>query len=433
MSPARRRIGGPVAHGYAGRPMVAVCVHDGFYGCGTGAGIANRAFIEALVGLVTADGGRSDGYDIDLVVLPVEISNSSPEYDGRWHARSLHLVDQVGGRVIPLDNGTRRTTRWGGLPAFEVLAEHAGEALIGLHSGLGPALIVAHDVPFYGLPATLPTDMVADLILVAHSTAGVHCPADVERANWERASLARAARRGGRVAAISDYMRHQLVGDYRLPPSAVIDLPIGLRAADWDRRPPADAELPDAARDGFWLAMGRAVPYKGFDDLLDALVILRASGTLPVHLVLAAVTDNGQLNDHQRHLAARIETEQLDVTLRTQFSEEISNLLAHPALQAVIVPSRAEPFGRIPIEAHAAGAAPVIATTAGGLADQVIDGHTGFTTPPGDPAGLAQALNRAASQPAAARDAMRAAAAGTAARYDTAATVAELLSSNGLR
>jgi glycosyltransferase involved in cell wall biosynthesis len=33
--------------------------------------------------------------------------------------------------------------------------------------------------------------------------------------------------------------------------------------------------------------------------------------------------------------------------------------------------SRAEPFGRIPLEAYAAGASPVIATTAGGLAEIV--------------------------------------------------------------
>ena len=77
------------------------------------------------------------------------------------------------------------------------------------------------------------------------------------------------------------------------------------------------------------------------------------------------------------------------------------SLLAHPALAAVIVPSRAEPFGRIPLEAYAAGASPVIATTAGGLAEIVTESRTGYTAPPADPRSLARAISRAlAASPA---------------------------------
>jgi len=63
----------------------------------------------------------------------------------------------------------------------------------------------------------------------------------------------------------------------------------------------------------------------------------------------------------------------------------IRALLDHPALAAVIVPSRAEPFGRIPLEAYATGASPVIATTAGGLAETVTEPLTGYTASPADP------------------------------------------------
>ena len=67
----------------------------------------------------------------------------------------------------------------------------------------------------------------------------------------------------------------------------------------------------------------------------------------------------------------------------------------HPALAAVIVPSRAEPFGRIPLEAYATGASPVIATTAGGLAETVTEPLTGYTASPADPPSLAAAIARA--------------------------------------
>ncbi len=72
-----------------------------------------------------------------------------------------------------------------------------------------------------------------------------------------------------------------------------------------------------------------------------------------------------------------------------------------------MIPSRTEPFGRVPLEAYAAGAAPVVATTAGGLAEQVIDGVTGLTASPADPVSLASAIGRALSLTDDERDRMR--------------------------
>jgi glycosyltransferase involved in cell wall biosynthesis len=81
--------------------------------------------------------------------------------------------------------------------------------------------------------------------------------------------------------------------------------------------------------------------------------------------------------------------------LHTTFSSGIRALLGHAALAGVIVPSRAEPFGRIPLEAYAAGTSPVIATTAGGLAETVTEALTGYTASPAYPPSLAAAIGRA--------------------------------------
>jgi glycosyltransferase involved in cell wall biosynthesis len=113
------------------------------------------------------------------------------------------------------------------------------------------------------------------------------------------------------------------------------------------------------------------------------------------HTLLAAVTDDPQPSPYQRHLAARIATEQLDATLLTRFAPGLRSLLIHPALVAVVVPSRVEPFGRIPLEAFIAGAAPVVATTAGGLAELVTDNRTGYTAIPNNPPSLAAAIRLA--------------------------------------
>jgi glycosyltransferase involved in cell wall biosynthesis len=152
-----------------------------------------------------------------------------------------------------------------------------------------------------------------------------------------------------------------------------------------------------------------AQPYKGWDDLIEAIAALRDQGTPLPHALLAAVTDQPEPTAYQRHLADHIGKLGLDATLLTRFDPGIRDLLWHPALRAVVIPSRTEPFGRVPLEAYAAGAAPVVATTAGGLAEQVIDGVTGFTAAPADPASLASALRRALALSADERARMRAA------------------------
>jgi glycosyltransferase involved in cell wall biosynthesis len=109
----------------------------------------------------------------------------------------------------------------------------------------------------------------------------------------------------------------------------------------------------------------------------------------------------------------------------THFDPQLRGLLSHPALAAVIVPSRTEPFGRIPLEAFAAGAAPVVATTAGGLAELVIDGLTGYTAQSRHPASLAAAISRALACDSAGRARLRVASRRLAVtRYDHAQAVA---------
>jgi glycosyltransferase involved in cell wall biosynthesis len=264
------------------------------------------------------------------------------------------------------------------------------------------------------------------MVTIAQATGGIHTPNDAQRLAWERRGLHTAVTAGGVVAATSAAMRRHLVNSYGLPDTAVVDLPNGLTPADWQ---PIGAqhvpELPPPARAGFVLAMGRAEAHKGFDDLIDAVLLLRRQGIRVPHLL---VTDDPDPNAYQQHLARRLIDEQLDATLWTRFSHGIRGLLAHPALLAVVVPSRVEPFGRIPLEAYAAGAAPLVATTAGGLAELVIDGRTGYTAPPADPTALAGALRRALCIDGATRELFRRTGRNLAAtRYDYRRAVAELL------
>ena len=402
-------------------PAVIVALHDGFYGWGTGAGRSNRAFLQILAAQL-APGVR-------LTVIPIRLIPASNEYDEPWHQESLAIVDRAGGAVVPVDNGSAGMTRFGGLGHFRRASAAAASVTEGILRDTARSLVIAFDAPFYGLAPLLPAGQRARLVNVARATAALQAPADRERAEWERAGLMAAARAGGHIAATSLHMRQHLTSAYGIPGEVITDLVNGLTHAE--RHPePQDAAslLPPAASGGFLLSYGRAEPYKGFDDLLDALAILKADRVAVPHTVLGAVADGPPLTSYQRHLAHRITAELHDVTLLTTFSPAIRGLLADPRLTAVIVPSRAEPFGRIPLEAYAAGASPVIATTAGGLAEIVTEGNTGYAALPADPRSLAAAIRRAlAASPGQRRRLLATGRHLITARYDYQASIAAFL------
>ena len=58
-------------------------------------------------------------------------------------------------------------------------------------------------------------------------------------------------------------------------------------------------------------------PYKGFDDLLDALRVLKTGQDPPwvPHTILAAVAEGPRLTPYQEHLARRVKAVALDVTI----------------------------------------------------------------------------------------------------------------------
>ncbi len=136
---------------------------------------------------------------------------------------------------------------------------------------------------------------------------------------------------------------------------------------------------------GRLLAVGRLVPKKGFDVLLRALALLRE--TWPqAHLVLIGGGPE----------AARLRTLAADLHLadRVEFAGVQPPEAVRRAMrlsQAVVIPSRQEPFGLVALEALAAGR-PVVATRVGGL-PEVLAGAEAILVPPDSSQGLAQGLS----------------------------------------
>ncbi|HKB26083.1 MAG TPA: glycosyltransferase family 4 protein, partial [Methylomirabilota bacterium] len=139
------------------------------------------------------------------------------------------------------------------------------------------------------------------------------------------------------------------------------------------------------------VSVGRFVALKGYGHLLDAAAALDAERP-GVHWILVG---DGEL---RADLEARARS--LGLAARVHFTgwrDDIPDLMALGDL--LVLPSLAEPFGRVLIEAMAMARA-VVATSAGGVPEIVVHGETGLLVPPADPRALAAAVRELLDDPA---------------------------------
>jgi glycosyltransferase involved in cell wall biosynthesis len=130
-------------------------------------------------------------------------------------------------------------------------------------------------------------------------------------------------------------------------------------------------------------SIGRFVHFKGYRHLIDAASLVHK--TLPdVHWLLVGDGElRGELEQQARQLSLR------DRIHFTGWREDTPDLLS--LLDLFVLPSLAEHFGRVLIEAMAM-AKPVIATRAGGVPEVVVHDETGWLVPPGESEPLASAV-----------------------------------------
>ena len=169
-------------------------------------------------------------------------------------------------------------------------------------------------------------------------------------------------------------------------------VPNGLACDDRSLAPPAQvrAELSIPADAPLVVCVARLEPEKDIPLLLAAMETVRE--TVPT--AQAVVVGDGS---QRQALEAQIEERGLASSVHLAGFREDARAVIR-AGDVFVLPSRAEPFGLVLLEAMALGR-PVIATRAGGPCEIVADGETGRLVPPGDPDALAGALSALLTEP----------------------------------
>jgi glycosyltransferase involved in cell wall biosynthesis len=145
--------------------------------------------------------------------------------------------------------------------------------------------------------------------------------------------------------------------------------------------------------------IGKLNPNKGYEDLVQAAAIVKQ--TIP-NIIFAAVggTSKSDAAFERRFKESTKILGLQDCFKLVGFRNDILEIIF--ALDLLVLPSHSESFGRVLIEAMAAGK-PVIGTSVGGIPEIIEDGVTGLLVPPHSPEELAQAIIKILQNPEMAR------------------------------
>jgi D-inositol-3-phosphate glycosyltransferase len=151
------------------------------------------------------------------------------------------------------------------------------------------------------------------------------------------------------------------------------------------------------------LQLGRMVPRKGIDTVIEALAVLRACHGIDADLlVVGGDVDRPSAPDtpelcRLRALALRLGV--ADHVIFTGQKPSADLRYYYSAANVFVTTPWYEPFGITPVEAMAC-ARPVIGSRVGGIKSTVVDGETGFLVPARDPDAVAARLARLHDDPA---------------------------------
>jgi glycosyltransferase involved in cell wall biosynthesis len=219
------------------------------------------------------------------------------------------------------------------------------------------------------------------LLVTSHGETVADDHAVFARSTLLRSALRRALAAAHAVTAPSQFVIDDLRAHYGLVDGTVV--PNGV---DVDE-PAASSLEPPTGR--FVLGVGRLGRMKGFDLLIAAFA--RAELDRDIRLVIAG--DGPEWDALQAEVERRGLSGRVDLVGRLDAAAVAA---AMSGALAVVVPSRMEAFGIVALEAWGSGA-PLVMPNRGGGPGFVRDGVDGILVDPEDPAALADAISRVAT------------------------------------
>ncbi|MFN3791556.1 glycosyltransferase [Massilia sp.] len=261
-------------------------------------------------------------------------------------------------------------------------------------------MVAQHLKAALGLPFVITFHALGRVRRLAQGTADTF---PTERMRIE-AALMRAA---DRVIAECPQDRHDMERLYGAPLSRIAITPCGFAPDElWPvPMPEARARLGLDAGRFIVLQLGRMVPRKGVDTVIQGVAMLRHRYGVDAQLLVVGGDIGGHGGDGLELARLRSVAADLGIAAHVRFTGQQPRAVLRDYYSAANVFASTpwyEPFGITPVEAMAC-ARPVIGAEVGGIKSTVNDSVTGFLIPSRDPAALAERLARLHRHPELAR------------------------------
>lgn len=196
----------------------------------------------------------------------------------------------------------------------------------------------------------------------------------------------------------TDKMKTQLQATFDVPSDKITVHPFGMNTVPPDSsltRAEARLRLGVGPHEKVALFFGNVAPYKGLEYLIQALDILQADGLGDVKLIIAGRVKNRQASSYCDSITKMVAERGLHdrVRMETRFipDEEIEVFMK--ASDVCVLPYVYVYQSGVLILAYRYGL-PTVATDAGSMSEDIVEGRTGFVCRSADAADLARALRQ---------------------------------------
>jgi len=198
---------------------------------------------------------------------------------------------------------------------------------------------------------------------------------------------------GKKVIVLSNVIARHMIEDFKVPHERICLVPRSVDLERFKYRDPQEKRSLD-----FNVGIiGRITPLKGHLHFIKAMArIARVIPRLKIWIVGDAPASKEAYKEELQILVRRLGLWHCTEFLGTQ--RDVPGILEHLDL-VVLATSTHEAFGRVVVEAQAAGV-PVVATAVGGVIDIIQDGKNGLLVPPADPKAIAEAAIKIYKDPA---------------------------------
>ncbi|HEX2141673.1 MAG TPA: glycosyltransferase family 1 protein, partial [Candidatus Limnocylindria bacterium] len=227
---------------------------------------------------------------------------------------------------------------------------------------------------------------------------------DADRFPAERLDIEeRLVREADHLVAECPQDEEDLVRHYDADPRRITIVPCGFdRTEFWPiSRPLARVVLGLEADEPVLLQLGRMVPRKGVETVIESLVHLRERGHRPRLLIVGGESERPDPNLTPEIGRLQGVADELGVSDQvTWVGRRGRDLLKYyySAADLFLTVPWYEPFGITPVEAMACGT-PVVGSNVGGIKFSVRDGETGYLVPPRDARALGERIGHLLDHP----------------------------------